>query len=167
MHRDNKLWEFKLGLSLWWEFDYKKPVWNYQNSYLSLRLRKIKQNGSSSSLNLNATSFVLFPSALVSRVWILITWNWPIIRTVKKFLSSGLIMNHRQLWILHQRHKFLKFWNFESRKCHFQGFSRCIFSCGRHVLSSEYMQDWEQCHWNVPGVPRHSTVQTFHRSKPV
>ena len=28
------------------------------------------------------------------------------------------------------------------------------------------MQDQEQCHRNVPGIPRHCTVRTFHRSKP-
>ena len=43
-------------------------------------------------------------------------------------------MNSRRLWNLHQRYKFLRprhlgaFWNLESRKRHFQGFSRGIFS---------------------------------------
>ena len=31
-----------------------------------------------------------------------------ITRAVKKFLSGSLIMNSRQLWNLHQRHKFLR-----------------------------------------------------------
>jgi len=26
------------------------------------------------------------------------------------------------------------------------------------------MQDWEKCRRNVPGVPRHRTIRTFHRS---
>ena len=43
-------------------------------------------------------------------------------------------------------------WNSESWKWCFQGFSRGIFQHGCHVVSSEYRQDWEQYHWNVPGV---------------
>ena len=123
------------------------------NSYLDLRLRNIKQNGNSSFLNLTATSFVLLPSALVSQVWILITWNWPIIRAVKKFLSSSLIMNSRQLWNLHQRNKFLKFWVSEMPfpgvfKMYFQLRTPCSFiriharlrtmplKCPRHSTTS-------------------------------
>ena len=34
------------------------------------------------------------------------------------------------------------------------------------MLHREYTQDWEQCRRNVPGVPQHYTVPTFHRSKP-
>ena len=94
-------------------------------------------------------------------------------RTVKKFLSSRLIMNSRRLWNSHQRHKFLRaeasrtFWKIESQKWCFQRFLRGIFHRGRQVVSSEYTQDWEQCRRNVPGVPRHRTVWTFYRSKPV
>ena len=47
-------------------------------------------------------------------------------------------------------------------KWFFQGFSGGIFHCGHHAVSSEYMRDWEQCRRNVPGVPEHCTVQTFH-----
>ena len=36
-----------------------------------------------------------------------------------------------------------------------------------YVVWSEYTQDWEQCRQNVPGVPGHHTVRTFHRSKPL
>ena len=32
----------------------------------------------------------------------------PMLRAVKEFLSSRLIMNSRQLWNSHQRHKFLR-----------------------------------------------------------
>ena len=61
-------------------------------------------------------------------------------------------MNSRWPWNSHQRHKFLraeaskdvwKFRVFHSRKWHFQGFSRGIFHCGYHAVSSEYTQDWE------------------------
>ena len=47
----------------------------------------------------------------------------------------------------------------------FQGFSRGIFHRQCHVVSSEYIQDCEQCCPNVLLVPQHRTVQTFHRSK--
>ena len=36
-----------------------------------------------------------------------------------------------------------------------------------YVVWSEYTQDWEQCCRNVPGVPGHHMVRTFHRSKPL
>ena len=49
----------------------------------------------------------------------------------------------------------------------FAGYSRDIFHRGHHVVSSEYTQDWEQYRQNVPGIPQHCTVRTFHRSKPV
>ena len=55
----------------------------------------------------------------------------------------------------------------EPRKWHFQGFSRANFHREQHVVLSEYMQNWEQCRQNVPGVPRHHTVRKFHRSKPL
>ena len=94
-------------------------------------------------------------------------------RAVKKVLSSGLLMNSRRLWNSHQRHKFLRakasrdIWNWESRKWWVQGFSSGIFHCSRHVVLSEYMQVWAQWRQNVPSVPRHRTVRTFHRSEPV
>ena len=83
----------------------------------------------------------------------------------QKFLSSRLILRSRWLWNLHLRHKFLraeasrdvlKF--IESQKLCFQEFLRGIFHCWCHVVLSEYMQHWEQCCWNVPGIPRHCTV---------
>ena len=86
----------------------------------------------------------------------------------QKVLRSRLIMSSRRPWNSHQRHKFLrvkasrdilKFWVL---KWFFQGFSGGIFHCGHHAVSSEYMRDWEQCRRNVPGVPEHCTVQTFH-----
>ena len=52
-------------------------------------------------------------------------------------------------------------------KWRFQGFSRGTFHRGCYVVWSEYTQDWEQCRRNVPGVPGHHTVRTFHRSKPL
>ena len=58
------------------------------------------------------------------------------------------------------------FWNLEPPKWHFQWFSRGIFHHRHNVFSSEYTQDWEQCRWNAPGVPRHRTVHTFNRAKP-
>ena len=83
-------------------------------------------------------------------------------------------MNSRQLWNSYQRHKFLRakasrdIQKFRVSEMAFAGvFKRYIFHRGSHVVSSEYTQDWEQCCRNVPGVPRHRTVQTFHRSKPV
>ena len=68
-------------------------------------------------------------------------------------LSSRLIiMNSRRLWNSHQGTSswgpwhLATFWNLESRKWHFQGFSRGIlYRRGCHVVSSEYAQDWEQC----------------------
>ena len=97
------------------------------------------------------------------------------LRAVKKFLSSRLIMNSRRLWNSHQRHKFLRneasgdILKFRVSEIAFpiQRFSRGIFHRGPHVVSSEYTQDWEQCRRNVPSVPPHRTVRTFHRSKPV
>ena len=84
-------------------------------------------------------------------------------------------MNSRRLWNSHQRHKFLRneasgdILKFRVSEIAFpiQRFSRGIFHRGPHVVSSEYTQDWEQCRRNVPSVPRHRTVRTFHRSKPV
>ena len=103
-------------------------------------------------------------------------WTWMVcslLRAVEKVLSSRLIMKSRRLWNSHQRHKFLRAEssrdtpNLKSRKCHFQGFSRVIFHRGRHVISSQYKQDWKLCRRNVPGVSRHRTVRTFQKSKPV
>ena len=76
----------------------------------------------------------------------------PECRAVKTFLSSRLIiMNSRRLWNSHQGTSswgpwhLATFWNLESRKWHFQGFSRGILHHrGCHVVSSEHAQDWEQ-----------------------
>ena len=84
-------------------------------------------------------------------------------------------MNSRRLWNSHQRHTF-----FEGRGIlgHFEnqslgnGVSRAfqeVFSSMDAMLFrpiTHKTQDWEQCRRNVPGVPRHCTVRTFHRSKP-
>ena len=66
--------------------------------------------------------------------------------------SRQIIMNSRRLWNSHQGTSswgpwhLATFWNLESRKWHFQGFSRGILHHrGCHVVSSEYAQDWEQC----------------------
>ena len=105
-------------------------------------------------------------------------WTWMVcslLRAVEKVLSSRLIMKSRRLWNSH-RTKGTSSWgpnhqgtfsNLKSRKCHFQGFSRVIFHRGRHVISSQYKQDWKLCRRNVPGVSRHRTVRTFQKSKPV
>ena len=47
------------------------------------------------------------------------------------------------------------------------GVLRGVSHCRRHVVVSEYTQDWEQCSQNVPGIPRYHTVRKFHTSKPV
>ena len=76
--------------------------------------------------------------------------------------SRQIIMNSRRLWNSHQGTSswgpwhLATFWSLESRKWHFQGFSRGIlYHRGCHVVSSEYAQDWEQCRRkdcrNVPG----------------
>ena len=51
-------------------------------------------------------------------------------------------------------------------KWHFLWFLRGNFHHGHFVVLSEYTQNWKQCCWNVPGIPRR-TLRTFHRSKPV
>ena len=66
------------------------------------------------------------------------------IQGYQKVLSSKLIMNSRQPWNSHQRHKFWRAGeNLESWKSHFQGFSIGIFHCGCHAVKSEYMQEGE------------------------
>ena len=47
----------------------------------------------------------------------------------------------------------------------FPGVFKRYFYRGCYVVSSEYTQDWKQCHRNVAGITLHYTVQTFHRSK--
>ena len=97
--------------------------------------------------------------------------SWTV-RAVKKFLSSRLIMNSRRRFGTHTqgtsswglRH-LGTFWKLESWKWRFHRFSRGISPRGRHVVSSENTQHWEQCRRNVLGVPRHRTVRTFHSSK--
>ena len=88
--------------------------------------------------------------------------DWRLIRVegraVKKFLNSKLMMDSRQLWILHQRHNFLRA---EASRDILKSLGNAIsrgIPCRCHFASSEYTQDWEQCHRNIPGVPRHHTV---------
>ena len=81
----------------------------------------------------------------------------------QKVLSSRqIIVNSSRLWNSHQGTSswgpwhLATLWNLESRKWHFQGFSRgTLHHRGCHVVSSEYAQDWEQCRRkdcrNVPG----------------
>ena len=95
-----------------------------------------------------------------TNVHLTVTW---LQAAVKNFLSSRqIIMNCRRLWNSHQGTSswgpwhLATFWNLESRKWHFQGFSRGILHHrGCHVVSSECAQDWEQCRRkdcrNVPG----------------
>ena len=74
-------------------------------------------------------------------------------------------MNSRRLWNSHQKHKLLRAeasWDIlklRAPKLPFPGFLRGILR--RHVVSSEYMQDWEQCHRHVPGVPKNRTFEHF------
>ena len=90
--------------------------------------------------------------------------NTGVTRAVKKFLSSRLIMNCRRLWNSHQSHKVLglrrlgTFWNLESQKWCFQGFSRGIFHRAHHVVSSQNYTCKRGN--NVPGVPQHHPAQT-------
>ena len=95
--------------------------------------------------------------------------DWLKSRAVKKFSSSRLIMNSRQLWNSHQMGKFLRarhlgtFWKFlESQKCHFQGFPRCI-STADAIL---FRQNTSRIHTRLGTMPlkcpRHFT--TLHGS---
>ena len=80
-------------------------------------------------------------------------------RDVKKFLSSRLIMNSRRLWNSHQWHKFLRaeasrdILKVRVSAIAFPGvFKRYLFHRGRHVVLTEYTQEWEQCLRNFPRV---------------
>ena len=90
-----------------------------------------------------------------------------ITRAVKKFLSGSLIMNSRQLWNLHQRHKVLRteasrdILEFRVSETPFPGVFKKYFS------TTDAMLLHQQCRRNAPGVSLHDTVRTFHRSKPV
>ena len=82
-------------------------------------------------------------------------------------------MNSRLLWNSHQRHKFLRAEASRdilkiiiSEMAFPEVFKRYFPPRRRHVVSSEYTLDWEQCRRNVPGVPRNCTVRTCYRSKP-
>ena len=85
-------------------------------------------------------------------------------------------MNSRRLWNLQQRHKFFEGFGIQG---HFENqsvgngisraFQEVLFTVDAMLfrLITHKTQDWEQCHQNVcPGIPRHCTVRTFHRSKP-
>ena len=78
-------------------------------------------------------------------------------------------MISRWLWNSHQRHKFLRAeasWDilkFRVSGIAFPGVSRGIYHHGCYVVSSQYLQHWEQYHRNVAGIPR--MVRTFQRSK--
>ena len=77
-------------------------------------------------------------------------------RAFKKFLSSRLIVNSRRFWDSHQRHKFLRaeasrdILKFRVSEIAFSGDSRGIFHRERHVFSSEYTQDLDQCRSKCP-----------------
>ena len=105
---------------------------------------------------------------LLSRYWIkhnyckLQTKLLLLVRAVKKFLSSRLIMNKRRLWNLYQRHKFLRaeasrdILKFKVSEMASPGVFKMYFHHGCHLVLSEYT-----CHWNVPGVPRNRMVPTL------
>ena len=75
----------------------------------------------------------------------------PMPRAVKEFLSSRLIMNSRQLWNSHQRHKFLRA---EVPRNILKLILVLEMAFPWHDVSSEYRQDWEQCPRDVPSVPQ-------------
>ena len=86
-----------------------------------------------------------------------------LVRAVKKFLSSRLIMNKRRLWNLYQRHKFLTaeasrdILKFKVSKMAFPGVFKMYFP---PWMPSGFLRI-HACHWNVPGIPRNRTVPTF------
>ena len=106
---------------------------------------------------------------LLSRYWIkhnyckLQTKLLLLVRAVKKFLSSRLIMNSRRLWNLYQRHKFLRaeasrdILKFKVSKMAFPGVFKMYFP---PWMPSGFLRI-HACHWNVPGIPRNRTVPTF------
>ena len=85
-------------------------------------------------------------------------------RAVKTFLSTRLIMNFLGSFVTRTKgtsscgpRYLATVWNLEFWKWPFQRFSRSTLyfplwtpCCFQY---SEYRQDWEQCRWNVPGVP--------------
>ena len=74
----------------------------------------------------------------------------------------------------HQRHKSLRAeesrdtLKFEVSEMAFPGaFNRYFPPWTPCCFVRIQVQDWKQCHRNVPSIPQHHMVQTFHRSKPV
>ena len=155
------------------------------NSYLnSFKISKkpIKQQGLCTKAKLGKKSKII-SSVLIKNEYFLEftrqcykhlkpTCTW--LQGCQNVLSSRqIIMNSRRLWNSHQGTSswgpwhLATFWNLESRKWHFQGFSRGILHHrGCHVVSSEYAQDWEQCSRNRLSKCPRLIVWTFHRSKP-
>ena len=97
-----------------------------------------------------------FPNLSPSQLWFYLC------RAVKKFLSSRLIMNSRQLWNLHSWGHF-EIWSLRNDIS--RGFQEVF--CTVNIMLFRPTQDWEHCHRDVPVISRHHTVPTFHRSKPL
>ena len=92
-----------------------------------------------------------------------------LVRAVKKFLSSRLTMNSRQLWNLHQKHKFLRakaprdILKIRVSEMAFSGVFKRYFPprmpcCFVRIHTRPVL---EQCHLNVPAVPRHRQFEHF------
>ena len=82
-------------------------------------------------------------------------------------------MNGRQLWNSHQRHKF---WRAKASRDDLKiivsvmAFPRVFKRCFQPLMPCCFIRIHASLGTmpsQVPGVPRHRTVQTFHRSKPV
>ena len=95
-------------------------------------------------------------------------------KAVKKFLSRRLVMNSRQLWNSHQRHKFLRaeasrdILKFRVSEMAFSGvFKRYFPPRTPCFFRQNTLKTGNNAGNNVSGIPWHRTVWTFHRSKPV
>ena len=95
------------------------------------------------------------------------------IQGYQKVLSSNLklIMNSRWPWNSHQRHKFWRaeasrnILKFRVLKIAFPGVFNRYFPLWMPCCSVRiHARRGTLCRRNVPGVPRHNTVQMFHRS---
>ena len=93
--------EVQTRYSILWELTNSEwqhtPFSIYWNSYLAPRRGGIKQKNS--LLSLKMISFVLFPQAWCSQVWMLIYWNWSICYWAKR-LVYRIMPNFQGLLVL-------------------------------------------------------------------
>ena len=93
--------EVQTRYSILWELTNSEwqntPFSIYWNSYLAPRLGGIKQKNS--LLSLKMISFVLFPQAWCSQVWMLIYWNWSICYWAKRLIYR-IMPNFQGLLVL-------------------------------------------------------------------